>query len=91
MAESVGIGAPITPTAGIDPRVNPNVAVTPAQNRGEDARPEADEEPTQLGLGTVVAAVVRQSAGEGPAAGAQLLLRIVAPTVAATALLTGTV
>jgi hypothetical protein len=91
MAETVGFGAPITPTAGIEHRVNPNVAVTPAQNRGGQAQPEVNEEPTQLGLGTVVAAVVRQPAAQGPPAGAQLLLRIVAPSTTAPDLMTGTV
>jgi hypothetical protein len=91
MAETVGFGAPITPTAGVEHRINPNVAVTPTQNRDGQARPAVDEEPTQLGLGTVVAAIVRAPAGQGPAAGAQLLLRIVAPTATATDLLTGTV
>ena len=91
MAETVGLGAPITPTAGIDQRINPNTAVMPAQNRGGQARPEVTEEPTQLGLGTVIAAVVRQAASQGPPAGAQLLLRIVAPPTAGTDLMTGTV
>jgi hypothetical protein len=91
MAETVGFGAPITPTAGIEHRLNPNVAITPAQNRGGQAQPPVNEEPTQLGLGTVVAAVVRQPASQGPAAGAQLLLRIVVPTTTAPDLMTGTV
>ena len=91
MAETVGLGAPITPTAGIEHRINPNVAVTPPQNRSGQARPEITEEPTQLGLGTVVAAIVRQPSSQGPPAGAQLLLRIVAPATTATDLMTGTV
>ena len=91
MAETVGFGAPITPTAGIEHRINPHVAVTPAQNREQQARPPVDEEPTQLGLGTVVAAIVRQPAKQGPAAGVQLLLRLVAPTTTAPDLMTGTV
>ena len=91
MAETVGLGAPITPTAGIEHRINPNTVVMPAQNRGGQARPEVQEEPTQLGLGTVIAAIVRQPASQGPPAGAQLLLRIVAPTTSATGLMTGTV
>ena len=91
MAETVGLGAPITPTASVEHRINPNSAVIPAQNRGGQARPEIKEEPTQLGLGTVIAAVVRQSASQGPPAGAELLLRIVAPATAAADLMTGTV
>jgi hypothetical protein len=91
MAETIGLGAPITPTAAIDHRINPNTAVMPAQNRGGQARPEIEEEPTQLGLGTVIAAVVRQAASQGPPAGAQLLLRIVAPAMASADLMTGTV
>jgi hypothetical protein len=91
MAETVGLGAPITPTAGIEHRVNPNAAVAPAQNRGGQARQEVQEEPTQLGLGTVIAAVVRHAASNGPPAGAQLLLRIVAAATAAADLMTGMV
>jgi hypothetical protein len=91
MAETVGLGAPITPTAAIDHRINPNSAVVPAQNRGGQARPEIEEEPTQLGLGTVIAAVVRQATSQGPPPGTQLLLRIVAPAAASADLITGTV
>ena len=91
MAETVGLGAPITPAAGVEHRINPNTAVMPAQNRSGQARPEVKEEPTQLGLGTVIAAVVRQPASQGPPVGAQLLLRIVAPAAAATDLIAGTV
>lgn len=91
MAETVGFGAPITPTAGIEHRVNPNVAVTPAQNRGGHAQPPVNEEPTQRDLGTVVAAIVRQAVSQGPALSTQLLLRIVAPTTAVSGLMTGTV
>jgi len=91
MAETVGFGAPITPTAAIDHRINPNVAVTPAQNRGDQARPPINEEPTKLGLGTVVSAVVRAPAAQGPAEGTQLLLRLVAPATATPDVMTGVV
>jgi hypothetical protein len=82
MGDTVGFGAPITPTAAIDHRINPNVAVTPTQNRGERARPTVNEEPTKLAIGTVIPAVVRASAAQGPAEGTQLLLRLVAPATA---------
>lgn len=91
MAETVGFGAPITPTAAVEHRINPNVAVTPAQNRGEQARPAVNEEPTQLGLGTVISAVVRAPAAQGPAEGTQLLLRIVTPMTATPDVVTGVV
>lgn len=91
MAETVGLGAPITPAAGVEHRISPNTAVMPAQNRGGQAQPEINEEPTQLGLGTVIAAVVRQPVSQGPPAGAQLLLRIVASATTASDLMTGTV
>ncbi len=91
MAESVGLGAPITPTAAIEPRIHPNAAVTPTQARGEQARPPLDEEPTKLGLGTVISAVVRAPAAQGPAEGTQLLLRLVAPATATPDVMTGIV
>jgi len=93
MAESVGLGAPITPATAIDPRIHPNSAVTPAQARGEqDAQRQAPPDaPTQLALGTIVKAIVRTPSATGPAAGTQLLLRIVAPDPSATDLVSGTV
>jgi hypothetical protein len=93
MADSVGLGAPITPATAIEQRVNPNTAVTPAQNRGEHGadRPAPREAPTQLALGTVIEAIVRTPVGKGPAAGTQLLLRLVAPSATPADLLTGTV
>jgi hypothetical protein len=91
MAETVGFGAPITPTAAIEQRINPNVAVTPTQSRGEQARPAVNEEPTQLGLGSVISAVVRAPAAQGPAEGTQLLLRIVTSATATPNVVTGVV
>lgn len=93
MADSVGMGSPITPTAAIDHRVLTGNAVTPAQARGDQGtnRPVPSEEPTHLALGTVIEAVVRAPGGSGPAAGTQLLLRIVAAGAPATGLVTGTV
>jgi hypothetical protein len=93
MAESVGIGAPITPTSAIEQRVNQGAAVAPTQARGEQAsgRPAPNEAPTQLALGTVIEAVVRAPAGSGPVAGTQLLLRVVAPGATDPNLVTGTV
>ena len=91
MAESVGLGAPITPTAAIEQRIHPNAAVTAAQSHGEQARPSLDEEPTKLGLGTVISAVVRAPAAQGPAEGTQLLLRLVAPATATPDMITGIV
>ena len=93
MAESVGIGAPITPTTAIEQRVNQGGAVAPAQARGEQAsgRAPPSEAPTQLALGTIIPAIVRAPAGTGPVAGTQLLLRIVAPSAVESDLVTGTV
>ena len=91
MAETVGFGAPITPTAAIEHRINPNVAVTPAQNRDEQARPSLEEEPTKLGIGTVISAMVRAPAAQGPAEGTQILLRLVASATATPDLITGVV
>lgn len=91
MPETVGFGAPITPAAAVDNRLNPNAAVTPAQNRGEQARPTVNEEPTKLGLGTAIAAVVRAPAAQGPAEGTQLLLRLVAPATSTPDVITGVV
>jgi hypothetical protein len=91
MGDTVGFGTSITPTAAIDHWINPQTAVTPAQNRGEQSQPTISEEPTQLGLGTVISAVVRAAAAQGPAEGTQLLLRIVAPTTATPDVVTGIV
>jgi hypothetical protein len=91
MGDTVGFGLPITPTAAIDHRINPQAAVTPTQNRGEQARPTQDEEATKLGLGTVISAVVRAPAAQGPAEGTQLLLRLVTPTTAMPDVITGVV
>lgn len=93
MAESFGISTPITPTAAIDPRIHPNAAVSASQARTEQGagRPATSEEPTHLALGTVIAAVVRSPAGAGPAAGTQLLLRVVAPSAAQPDMIAGTV
>lgn len=93
MADSVGMGAPITPAAAIEQRVYTGTAVTPAQARGDQGanRPMPSEEPTQLALGTVIEAVVRAPASNGPAAGTQLLLRIVAPSAPADGLVNGAV
>jgi hypothetical protein len=93
MADPVGIGAPITPTAAIEQRVNQGAAIAPTQARGEQAsgRPPTNEAPTQLALGTVIEAVVRAPAGTGPVAGTQLLLRVVAPSATDANLVTGTV
>ncbi|HLI21140.1 MAG TPA: hypothetical protein VKV32_08485 [Stellaceae bacterium] len=93
MADSVGMGAPITPASAVDHRIYAGNAVTPAQARGDQGanRSAPSEEPTQLALGTVIEAVVRMPAGNGPSAGTQLLLRIVAPIAQATDLVTGTV
>lgn len=93
MADSLGIGTPITPTAAIDPRIHQNAAVSAAQARTEQGagRPATSEAPTQLALGTVIAAVVRTPAGTGPVAGTQLLLRVVAPGAAQPDMVTGTV
>lgn len=93
MADSVGMGAPITPASAIDHRVYAGNAVTPSQARDDQGanRPKSEEAPTQLALGTVIEAVVRSPAGNGPSAGTQLLLRIVAPSAQVTDLVTGTV
>jgi hypothetical protein len=93
MADSVGMGAPITPVSAIDHRAYAGNAVTPAQARGDQGanRPMPSEEPTQLALGTVIEAVVRAPSSNGPAAGTQLLLRVVAPTAPADGLVAGTV
>lgn len=91
MGDTVGFGTPITPTAAIDHWVNPQTAVTAAQNRGEQARSSLDEEPTKLGLGTVISAVVRAPAAQGPAEGTQLSLRLVAPATATPDVITGIV
>jgi hypothetical protein len=94
MADSVGMGAPITPASAIDHRVYAGNAITPAQARGDQGaanRPAPTEAPTQLALGTVIEAIVRTPAGSGPAAGTQLLLRVVAPSAAETNLIAGAV
>ncbi|HEX4191693.1 MAG TPA: hypothetical protein VHY80_01295 [Stellaceae bacterium] len=91
MGDSVGFGTPITPTAAIDHWINPQTAVTPTQNRGEQAQASVIEEPTKLGLGTVISAVVRASAAQGPVEGTQLLLRVVTPTTTTPDVLTGVV
>ena len=93
MADSVGMGAPITPASAIDHRVYAGNAVTPSQARDDQGtnRPKSDEAPTQLALGTVIEAIVRSPAGNGPSAGTQLLLRIVAPSAQAADLVTGAV
>jgi hypothetical protein len=91
MGDSVGFGTPITPAAAIDHWINPQTAVTATQNRGEQAHATPDEEPTKLGLGTVITAVVRAPAAQGPAEGTQLLLRVVTPTTTAPDVITGVV
>ena len=93
MADSVGMGSPILPASAIDHRVYAGNAVTPAQARGDQGtnKPAPSEEPTQLALGTVIEAVVRAPSGKGPAAGTQLLLRVVAPATMDPDLVTGTV
>ncbi|HWE74669.1 MAG TPA: hypothetical protein VG328_16025 [Stellaceae bacterium] len=91
MGDTVGFGTPITPTAAIDHWINPQNAVTPTQNRGEQAQTNVIEEPTRLGLGTVISAVVRAAAAQGPVEGTQLLLRVVAPTTTTPDVVTGVV
>ena len=90
MADSVGLGAPIAPAAAVDHRV---YAGAPAQGRNEPGSDGvASAEPsTQLALGTIIEAIVRTPAGQGPAAGTQLLLRVVAPSAQSADLVTGTV
>lgn len=93
MADPVGMGAPITPASAVDHRVYGGAAVTPAQARTDQGaqRQTPEEAPTQLALGTLIEAIVRSPAGNGPSAGTQLLLRIVAPTTQAAELVSGTV
>ena len=91
MGDTVGFGTPIMPTTAIDHWISPQNAVTPAQNRGEQAQATVIEEPTKLGLGTVISAVVRAPAAQGPAEGTQLLLRIVTPETATPGVVTGIV
>jgi hypothetical protein len=91
MGDTVGFGTPITPTAAIDHWINPQTAITATQNRGEQAQPTPDEEATKLGVGTVIAAVVRAPAAQGPAEGTQLMLRLVTPTAATPDVVTGVV
>lgn len=93
MADALGFSTSIAPTAAIDPRLHQNAAVSATQARTEQGagRPAASEAPTRLALGTVIAAVVRTPAGAGPAAGTQLLLRVVAPGAAQPDQVAGTV
>lgn len=94
MADSVGIGAPITSVTALEPRLQPGAVVTPAQTGEHGAsrqQPPPSDEPTQLAVGTVIEAVVRVPAGKGPPAGKHLLLRIVAPTATGGDLVNGTV
>jgi hypothetical protein len=90
MGDTVGLGVPITPTVAIDQWVS-HSAVSPTQNRHEQARASFNEESTQLGLGTVIRAVVRAPSAQGPAEGTQLLLRVIAPTTATPDVLTGVI
>ena len=84
MAESVGIGAPITAVTPLEPRLQPGTVVAPAQTGGEHGasrqQPPPSDEPAQVAVGTVIEAIVRVPAGKGPPAGTHLLLRVVAPT-----------
>ncbi|HEY3917822.1 MAG TPA: hypothetical protein VGL83_08505 [Stellaceae bacterium] len=94
MADSVGIGAPITSVSALEPRLLPGIAVTPAQSsadQGSGRQQPPSEPPTQLAIGTVIEAVVRAPAGKGPPAGTHLLLRVVAPTATGGELVAGTV
>jgi hypothetical protein len=93
MADSVGLGAPVAPASAVEHRLHTGTTVNPAQGRGEHSHSQEgfDEAPTQLGLGTIISAILRAPKRGGHPHGTLFRLRIVAPDALDSDLITGTV